>query len=411
MVCIRNGPPTPISRDLCGRVWHADFFYLSALSFYLRICHRLKAEFSSAVRRVMSGVLDADRTRLEDVEAEMLGLKQTFNLLRTEKSSIQARLQAYRYPVLTLPNEIVSDIFLHFLPAYPNYPSTTGLFSPTLLTHICRKWRQIALTTPSLWRAIPFPLDLDPSQCVPMLQSWLARSCVCPVSVKINDLPRKDVEDALHALLPHRLRCEYLKLELYASQLYILEGPKPLLRELNLVLHEAPSSLFLIKDVPLLRKAVLNHYASTEVMLPWAQLTSLSLRAVYPFECSPILLHTCNLVHCELYLEVDDEDAIEPDVKLPSLESLIIVGEAGSPVRKYLGTFIVPALRKLQVPEAYIGLHPITELISFISKSGCKLQDVRITGRRLTAEALYRNALSLVPNLTFDERSSMSPEP
>ncbi|KAJ7088210.1 hypothetical protein C8R43DRAFT_939231, partial [Mycena crocata] len=101
----------------------------------------------------MSGgsVLEADRTRLKDVEAEILGLERALDLLRKKKSAIQGRLDAYRYPVLTVPNELVSDIFLQFLPAYPDCPSMSGLFSPTLLTHICRKWREIALTTPSLW--------------------------------------------------------------------------------------------------------------------------------------------------------------------------------------------------------------------------------------------------------------------
>ncbi|KAJ7641164.1 hypothetical protein FB45DRAFT_712335, partial [Roridomyces roridus] len=57
-------------------------------------------------------------------------------------------------PVLTLPNEITSEIFVHFLPPYPVCPPMTGLDSPTSLTHICRQWREIALATPKLWRAI-----------------------------------------------------------------------------------------------------------------------------------------------------------------------------------------------------------------------------------------------------------------
>ncbi|KAJ6504124.1 hypothetical protein C8R47DRAFT_177927 [Mycena vitilis] len=62
----------------------------------------------------------------------------------------------------TLPNEITSEIFLHFLPVYPRCPPLTGNLSPTCLTHICRRWREIALTTPALWRAMPFCIDAEP---------------------------------------------------------------------------------------------------------------------------------------------------------------------------------------------------------------------------------------------------------
>ncbi|KAJ7086305.1 hypothetical protein C8R43DRAFT_311955 [Mycena crocata] len=58
------------------------------------------------------------------------------------------------YPVLTLPNEITSQIFIYFLAAYPRCPPFQGLLSPIILTHICHQWREIALSTPALWRAI-----------------------------------------------------------------------------------------------------------------------------------------------------------------------------------------------------------------------------------------------------------------
>jgi hypothetical protein len=75
-------------------------------------------------------------------------------MLRSEKSAAQERLDSYKYPVLTLPSEIVCNIFIHFLPIYPTCPPLTGPLSPILLTHICGGWREIALALPVLWRAI-----------------------------------------------------------------------------------------------------------------------------------------------------------------------------------------------------------------------------------------------------------------
>jgi hypothetical protein len=100
--------------------------------------------------------LEADRARVADLDAQISHLERSLSALREEKNLAQERLDSYKYPVLTLPNEIVSEIFIHSLPAYPEYPPLTGLHSPTLLTHICRRWREIALGAPALWRAIQF---------------------------------------------------------------------------------------------------------------------------------------------------------------------------------------------------------------------------------------------------------------
>ncbi|KAJ7734749.1 hypothetical protein DFH07DRAFT_689007, partial [Mycena maculata] len=61
------------------------------------------------------------------------------------------RLDAYKDPVLTLPNEIVSEIFVHLIPRSPKCPKITGFQSPIFLGRICRKWREIAFSAPTLW--------------------------------------------------------------------------------------------------------------------------------------------------------------------------------------------------------------------------------------------------------------------
>ncbi|KAJ7659328.1 hypothetical protein DFH06DRAFT_1195491 [Mycena polygramma] len=86
----------------------------------------------------------ADRARFADIEAEIQKLKQSIRGLRSEQDLIRARLESHRYPVLTLPNELVSEIFIHFLPIYPSCPPLTGCLSPYTLLGICRKWREVS---------------------------------------------------------------------------------------------------------------------------------------------------------------------------------------------------------------------------------------------------------------------------
>ncbi|KAJ6481847.1 hypothetical protein C8R45DRAFT_313381 [Mycena sanguinolenta] len=112
----------------------------------------------------MRSDLEADRARVAEIttcvaqmQAQVRDLKRSITELRAEQDIAQQRIDSFKYyPVLTLPNEIISEIFLHFLPAYPAYPPLFGTPSPTSLTQICRKWRGLALATPGLWRAIEF---------------------------------------------------------------------------------------------------------------------------------------------------------------------------------------------------------------------------------------------------------------
>ncbi|KAJ6451347.1 hypothetical protein C8R47DRAFT_953054, partial [Mycena vitilis] len=53
-------------------------------------------------------------------------------------------------PVLNLPIDILSLIFLHFLPAHGRVrPSTRN--APLLLAQVCRLWRAVALSTGPIW--------------------------------------------------------------------------------------------------------------------------------------------------------------------------------------------------------------------------------------------------------------------
>jgi hypothetical protein len=152
----------------------------------------------------MLATLEADRARVADLEAQISYLERSLSALRIEKTLVQERLDSYKYPVLELPNEIVSDIFMQFLPPYPLFPPLIGPLSPTLLTQICRRWREIALGTPALWSAITsyhdsinIPFDLA----IHAFDIWLNRSRCCPLSMRIS--PSSGQLDVLAAVALH----------------------------------------------------------------------------------------------------------------------------------------------------------------------------------------------------------------
>ncbi|KAJ7241494.1 hypothetical protein B0H12DRAFT_1236978 [Mycena haematopus] len=362
----------------------------------------------------MLSSLEADRARAAALNAQISYLENSILALRLEQAQVQLRLDSYKYPVLTLPNEIVSEIFTHFPPPYPSRPPLTGTLSPTSLTYICRHWREIALSLPSLWRAMNLSLNsIFLEQRVYLSNLWLRRSHSCALSIEF-DARDEDFEDdddvdygVSKLIAPHRTRLEHLKLVLCLRDLSLVEGNMPLLRRLDLELQNDPYYDFTpvsFCQLPLLRDVRLNDIAATWVILPWAQLTSLALYEVHMHECVPILQQTSNLIHCELCLCYCDTSDHDSGITLPCLESLVLKGpdrEDGPPI-EYLKSFITPAICRLRISEQFLGDEPIHSLAEFISKSGCKLQEVCITdkGSSVPTES-YRDALQSVSMLSF----------
>ncbi|KAJ7161168.1 hypothetical protein C8R46DRAFT_1106672 [Mycena filopes] len=332
--------------------------------------------------------LQAERARASALAAQISDLEGALSALHAEKVLVQDRLDSYKYPVLTLPNEITSEIFIHFLPVYPACPTITGTYSPTNLTHICSQWRKIALTTPLLWRAIAltsteaaFPRQLD------LVNIWLSRSGCCPIWLELGE----GQFEFFQALLP---------------PLPMIATSMPALRHLDIAIRSGDFGVAaaVFGDAPLLRSVILNDAAAREIIFPLAQLTWLRLDRVYPSECAPVLQQTPNLIHCHLALVREPSFVHPPDVKLLHLESLLLLpyGEEfwAPELSGYLGTFVVPALRQLKTLERFLA-NPIDALTSFISKSGCNPREISIFGARSVSASDYRTAFPSI-QLSFD---------
>jgi hypothetical protein len=243
-------------------------------------------------------------------------------------------------------------------------------------------------------------VDDIPLKCIAGL--WLRRSRCSPLSVHI-DYPLADSPEVFATILPHRARWEYIKLNLYASLFSTIAGPMLLLRQLDLIfLNDGVEDLGAPCELPLLRTAILNHHAAATMILPWAQLTSLALNGLFPHQCVPILQQTPNLEHCELGLFGDYFKTGDlPDVVLPCLRALALK-QKYRPVTNYLHTINTPALQNLEIPEPFLGSNQIDALTLFISKSGCKLREVRITSRRWIDQDAYRAAFPSIETFSFD---------
>ncbi|KAJ7727040.1 hypothetical protein B0H14DRAFT_2544248 [Mycena olivaceomarginata] len=339
--------------------------------------------------------LAADRARLAVLDAQILDLERSLSALRSQRQPVFERISAYTYPILTLPNEITTEIFIHFLPNYPSWewPPLTGPDSPTLLAQICRKWRDIALATPALWRAISLSDSRIPSEHrVHLCNLWLSRSQCSPLSLELYGYHTIDplrATELVSALVSHRPRWERLIVNDFSlSHLLVMDGPMPLLRTLELYTEGLDIQVSFL-EAPLLRTVVIWDAATETVALPWAQLTSLTLSHVSSQYYAPILRQASNLVHCALEFRERPKAVDLLDVTLPYLHSLTLDGNGSE---EYVETFIVPALCNLQILNSYLEPEYIPTLAAFVAKSGCKLQNLRITYADSAFEHYFRKA-------------------
>ncbi|KAF7343323.1 F-box domain-containing protein [Mycena venus] len=356
--------------------------------------------------------LVADRTLTVAIEGRVSNLQGTSVLRSLEKGKnlIRSRLDGYTYPVLTLPSEIVSEIFMHSLPMYPKCPVLTGIGSPTLLGQICHAWRAIVFSNPRLWRSISLPLyNRGPAvgrRLEVILRTWLERSGSCSLSITFelafyagNDNGR--LLPLYKAIEPHHPRLEHFKI-LMPSSPHQFRMPLPSLRSLDiqcnpmhLDITDTPITAFL--HAHLLRKVIISAFhAFCHPILPWAQLTSLVVYGITPDEF--------HLVANFRSFLVTSNNLIGGQKVLPCLETLILVsGIRFAEMRAAIDAFTLPALRSLRVTEWLLRPDAIAAIVSLVSRSGCSLQELVIYGSQLPNN-LYHNALPSVSSVSFEDK-------
>ncbi|KAJ7279652.1 hypothetical protein C8J57DRAFT_1125405 [Mycena rebaudengoi] len=324
------------------------------------------------------------------------------------------------YSILTLPPEIVSEIFLHFIPVYPARASPRGTESPKILGQICRTWREIAFTTPRLWRAIELDLDRDSATRISqftILSAWLTRSKSSPLSISLKNTlgyHEADLTSFAVEITRHAWRWEHIELLLPTDDLRLIGSADfPLLRSLTFgagdYVHD-PVSLDIVSlfgDAPNLTDvALLEGCSPFQTALPWSQLTRLSADLLFASECAEILQHARALVDFSTNMcDDEDEGALSSLKPLECLQSLRLgdLRWCSYPTqRRILDALTTPVLRHLQISErlSAAGGDTFSTVAALISRSHCTLASLQVF-HALLPEASYRTALPSIPTITL----------
>ncbi|KAJ3502684.1 hypothetical protein NLJ89_g8777 [Agrocybe chaxingu] len=145
---------------------------------------------------------------LEKIDAEMSRIMASYVKLKKTRERMRADIEPYRRFIAIsrrLPDYILQQIFLSCLPE--QYGAIMSVREPPLIfTLVCRRWRQLALSTPSLWASFYVPVPLpsysfgdeeeqipeDPALTVTVarvkaIQDWGQRAQQCPLAITLRN--------------------------------------------------------------------------------------------------------------------------------------------------------------------------------------------------------------------------------
>ncbi|KAJ7311629.1 hypothetical protein DFH08DRAFT_1087713 [Mycena albidolilacea] len=155
--------------------------------------------------------LQEQRDALAAAKSQIMLYKKCIVTLEEEENRLETSLSQVKYPVLDLPVDVTSHIFLHCLPAHGRV-APSPISAPLILAQICRHWREVALSTCGLWNSLYIDGGtdlstamgdgtLDPSYSAQhLLRTWFSRAKGSPLSLGLN-FRRKWASPALLALV------------------------------------------------------------------------------------------------------------------------------------------------------------------------------------------------------------------
>lgn len=270
-----------------------------------------------------------------------------------------------------LPPEILSEIFIHCLPA-DRFPVPSCTEAPLLLTHVSQSWRDLALSIPDLWSALHINYK-DPSEDIPAAELWLSRSGKRPLSLSLAiDFNEEPQQGILDVLCQHSERWKHVRFDfrhLFCPPMYTLDlaaSGIPLLttfefhaRDMSNTNVSQITKLLSSETATSLREVTwVDDLADTDTLLelPLDKLSRLSLAMEHGTLDYLQLLHRCsNLEQIRITRPLANivagapggagSERPRPPIYLPKLTSLNITYD----LTGILDHLVLPALRDVRI--------------------------------------------------------------
>ncbi|KAJ7181589.1 hypothetical protein C8R43DRAFT_969577 [Mycena crocata] len=305
------------------------------------------------------------------------------------RKDTQPTLDLVVYPVLTLPHEITSEIFLQCLTSqtdskYKEHPHPSR--APLLLLQVCRTWRSIAISTPRLWAYLHVDcvkISYDFRAKLPKrIETWFGRAGSCPLSFSVGGW-EGGLDGAILSKVFARHGPRLTSLDLRLERDLIDAAARvsfPLLEKLTIdilgdVSGEEPEALTeVFQDTPRLAELAIGEFTRLRpelLSLPYAQLSKLTCCKDCMIEGDDfidLLRAASSLV--EVSATLDSYGVIADQVTTHDHLQTLRLDSCNSRDIKVLSCLRLPALRKLSLSFYSRSFIP-TDWISTLSALEC----------------------------------------
>lgn len=264
--------------------------------------------------------------------------------------------------------EITCEIFrysvppLHPLSVFSSYRSSLPWPSikqaPLSISHVCRYWREVAISTPALWERISL-LDCTESR-VNAATEWSSRSQSLPLEVQIrnydDDLLRDFVLSGAHRWRSFVAVFFEKQSGRYRSIFQGLSGGAPFLKTLSITVHHLPLDEPVILDIrltPLLKNLRITGSGTINLIAPKSvhELQDIALMRRNSWDELRDLVSSLPFLKSMMLLVQPDFAGreVNPPMKLQKLRSLSI---SIAPVHvrfDFMASLLLPGLEELHM--------------------------------------------------------------
>ncbi|KAJ7032062.1 hypothetical protein C8F04DRAFT_1109087 [Mycena alexandri] len=339
------------------------------------------------------------------------------------RSQVGGNLPRRMDPARMLPPEILVRIFRWCDPSRDGVYTNGFLIkeTPWLLTHVSSLWRNVAISTPILWRHLSVKFNARNSLAEKQYNNvegtfhltnlFLKRSVQCPLEVYISGDLTTAVWPVLERIMTSCERWEALTVFAdgpLIQSLVPIKGRLPNLGTLEVTRGDADeespnTTVDLFSLVPALYEGTFRYDPAFVLLLPWNQLTT--LKTGYS-EIGPILdtlRQLTNLMYLTLDRFADDTPMEEfPPAYLPRLRELELTIESGEEGHHgaLLDCLVLPSLDCLSIDCEDLAVAP--HLTALLGRSNCPLDSITLTLLD-ELDARLAGVLVLTPHLTVLE--------
>lgn len=287
---------------------------------------------------VIQQMLSSVKSDIASLDDEITRMTARLEELRQKRDDLQQfciEHERLLSPIRRLPPELLAEVFILCLPS-PGTPSFNAHNAPGLLTQICASWRQVALSEQRLWSSITVSLSSQSSGVA--CRTWLSRSMSSPLSIYVDadDLPSSFARRMWPAISPLTEYCDRWRDVVFLAEpaillrLHTVKYRLISLQSLRIGWSSGHLPKWPVIDVfafaPQLRKLHLTSLSLSKLIIPWSQLTELSIQHRSLRKIISSLRLVQNLVKCTIeasdYAHSRGPDS--PIISCPKLLSLTV---------------------------------------------------------------------------------------